>query len=59
MFTLTFSHVVNGQRVPLIIDGQEATLQVEATSKTEAIYKQEVIDFCNARTDDTRVRRVI
>lgn len=57
-FTLTFSHIADGQRVPLFIDGREATLQIEASSKTDAIYKPEVKTFCGGRTDDARVRRV-
>ena len=46
MFTLNFSHIVNGQRIPFLIDGKEAVIQVEANDKTAAIWHEKSVQFC-------------
>jgi len=57
MFTLRFSHNVNGKRVPFLVDGAEATLHVEADSKTAAINHPDTASFC-ALHEGTAVRSV-
>lgn len=46
MFTLTFSHIVDGKRVPLVLNGKEASIQVDAPDKTSAIYHADSVKFC-------------
>lgn len=46
-FTLSFSHIQNNIRVPLIIDGREVTLVVEADNKIATYADPKVIDLCN------------
>lgn len=58
-FLVFFSHVKNGRRVPLIINGVEHSIHVEASDRTGAINHPEVISFCNSRTDETRPRGVM
>ena len=58
LYTISFSHVVEGQRVPLIIDDREYTMQVEASSKSGALSHPDVKTFCESRDDDCRPRRV-
>lgn len=53
-YTITFSHVVEDKRVPLYIDGREATLQVEASSRTGAIYHAETKAFCEEHNCSVR-----
>lgn len=55
-FTLSFSHTQNGIRVPLIIDGQEITLQVESDKKISTYANPEVVKLCNEH--QATVRRV-
>lgn len=57
-FQLTFSHIVDGQRIPLVIDGQEVSKTVEAESKSTAIEHPDIVQFCEEHGNDTRVRRV-
>jgi hypothetical protein len=59
MFTLYFSHIVEGKRIPLILDGREVTLPVEAISKSDAINKPEVKTFCENHGETVRVRRIL
>ena len=56
MFTLTFSKKVDGIRVPFTIDGIEQTLQVEADTKSSAIYLDETKAYCE--THQVSVRRI-
>ena len=59
-YTLTFSLVVDGQRIPLIdAEGKEVTKQVEATSRSAAMTNANIQQFCEEKGNDTRVRRVI
>lgn len=46
MFVLTFSHIKDGKRQQLIIDGKVAQIIVEATSKTGAINHPDTVKFC-------------
>jgi len=55
-FTLSFSHIQNGIRVPLTIDGREVTMQVEADNKMSTYADPEVIKLCNEH--QATVRRV-
>lgn len=57
-YAITFSHKVNGNRVPLVIDGVEFTMNVEANDRSGAINHPDVATFCEGRTDDTRPRRI-
>lgn len=57
MYTLTFSHKVNGQRQPLFIDGREATLTVEAESKSAAIQHKDTVAFCEQHNATVRMVR--
>ena len=58
-YTLTFSLVVDGQRIPLIdAEGKEVTKQVEATSKSAAMTDESIQQFCTDTGGDCRVRRV-
>jgi hypothetical protein len=61
MFTLTFSYVNNEARtnIPLVDEyGNEITLQVDAVKKSDTYYHPEVIAFCKAQGNDTRIRRI-
>lgn len=58
---LTFSHIVGGQRVPLLdAEGREITLSVPAADRVSAINSKEVTDLIVTLTDkvDVRVRGV-
>ena len=55
-YTITFSHIVEGKRVPLYVEGREATLQVDADGRTSAIYHEATKTFCEA--NNCSVRRV-
>jgi hypothetical protein len=57
-FTLTFSTIQNGLRVPLLKDGQEVTLIVEADSKTATYSIPAVKALCDQYLNDTRIRGV-
>jgi hypothetical protein len=57
-YTLTFSTIQGGQRKPLLKDGREVTLVVEADSKTATYSNPAVIDFCNTTGNDCRIRGV-
>lgn len=46
MFVLTFSHIKDGKRQQLIIDGKVAQIIVDATSKTGAINHPDTVKFC-------------
>ena len=60
LYTLTFSHIVNGQRIPLTNDnGDEITKTAEASSKSAAIMDEEIRKFCADTGNDCRVRRII
>lgn len=59
MYTLAFSHIVDGHRVPLVEDGVLVTLQVESPSKTAAISDPKVVEFCTTKGNDCRVRSVL
>jgi hypothetical protein len=56
---IKFSILQNGYRVPLLDEnGREVTLNVDAPTKTLAIYSKQVTDFCAAQGNDCRVREV-
>lgn len=57
-FTLTFSIIQNGKRIPLIADGREVTLVVEADSKTATYSNPAVIELCSTTGKDCRVKGV-
>ena len=59
LYTVSFSHIVDGQRVPLTDGGAEVAKIVEAPTKTAAMMNSEVQQFCEQSGNDTRVRRVI
>lgn len=59
LYTVTFSHIVEGQRVPLTEGGVEVTKIVEAPTKTAAMMDSAVQQFCTETGNDCRVRRVI
>lgn len=56
IYNLTFSHIVNGERVEYKVDGKPVTLQVAADGKTSAIYHQDTVNFC--KEHGTTVRKV-
>lgn len=56
-YTLTFSKKIDGVRQTFMIDGKEATLQVDADSKTSAIYHDTTVAFCTEH--GTSVRRIL
>lgn len=61
LYNVTFSYVSPETRdyAPLVDQfGNEVKLQVEANTKTEAIYKPEVEAFCKQQGNDARVRGV-
>lgn len=58
LYTLNFSHIQDGVRKPLLIDGREAALEVEAVTRTDAIYHKDTKAFSEANGDCT-VSRVI
>ncbi len=58
MFTLTFSHIQDGKRVPLIENGQEVTKTVEAPTKSAAMMDQSIKQFCESKGGETRIRTV-
>lgn len=54
---LTFSHIVDGQRVPLMdTEGREVTLSVDASDRTTAINSKDVSTFITGLVDKTDVR---
>lgn len=58
LYTLTFAKLVEGQRTPLIDEqGRQTTLQVEAESRTGAIYHADTAQFC--QDNECSVRRVL
>ena len=59
LYTVSFSHIVDGQRVPLTDGGVDVTKIVEAPTKTAAMMDTAVQQFCEQSGNDTRVRRVI
>lgn len=59
MFIITFSHIVNGERVPLIEDGRAVTMNIQADSKSAAMYDPKVTEFCTVKGNDCRVRGVM
>lgn len=59
-FTLTFSHIVEGQRVPLTnAEGEEITKVVDAPTKTAAMKDSTIQKFCADTGGDCRVKGVI
>lgn len=56
-YTLSFSHIVDGKRLPLTLDGREVTKQVEADSKSGAVYDPTIKQFC--QDNGCTVRRVM
>jgi hypothetical protein len=59
MFIITFSHIANGERVPLIENGRAVIMNVQADSKSAAMYDPEVTNFCTNQGNDCRVRGVM
>lgn len=53
-FTLSFSHIQKGIRVPLTIEGREVTLQVDADNKIATYGDPEVIKLCNEHQASVR-----
>jgi hypothetical protein len=57
---LTFSHILNNQRAPLLDgEGREVTLSIDGVSKTEAINSQQAKEFVVDKGNEVRVRRVL
>jgi hypothetical protein len=53
-YTLSFSHIQNDIRVPLVLDGREVTLTVEAENKIATYGDPEVIKLCNEHQASVR-----